>query len=125
MVFFIPNILPLLLSGILPFLAVYCNRLPIYFPQSYQSDLSKNAILSCQSFFFFLNPSHSFRTKFKLFHLAYVVFQDLPPACHTNFISIVLYVLATLNYLPLFVNAILSNKSPQLLTAFAPSIPSA
>lgn len=26
----------------------YCNRLPIYFPQCYQSDLSKNAILSCQ-----------------------------------------------------------------------------
>ena len=29
----------------------YRNRLPIYFPQSCQSDLSKNAILSCQSSF--------------------------------------------------------------------------
>lgn len=98
---------------------VYCNRLPIYFPQCYQSDLSKNAILSCQ-FKKKKIPSHSFRTKFKLFHLAYVVFRDLSPACHTNFISIVLDVLATLNYLPLFVNAILANKSPNLSQPLTP-----
>lgn len=89
---------------------------------SAHGDLPKNAILLCQSLKK-KNPSHSFRTKIKLFNLLYVVFQDLPPACHANFISIALYVLATLNPLQLFINAIPTTSLH--LTALAPAALSA
>ena len=75
------------------------------------------------SVFFLKNSFTFFQNKIQT-HLAHVVFQDLPPACHVNFISIVLYILATLNYLQLFINAILSNESPTS-NLLCPPVPSA